>query len=114
MKNEWTKLQDFQDIKYESTSDGIAKITINRPRVRTAFRPETVKELLNAFELARENEDVGVVILTGEGHEAFCAGGDQKVRGEGGYIGKDGVPRLNILDVQKAIRSLPKPVVAMV
>ncbi len=110
----WKSLEDFQDIKYEATEDGVAKITINRPHVRNAFRPETVKELLKAFELARDNEDVGVVILTGEGKDAFCSGGDQKVRGEGGYIGKDGIPRLNILDVQKAIRSLPKPVVAMV
>lgn len=110
----WKSLQTFQDIKYEATEDGIAKITINRPEVRNAFRPETVQELLKAFELARDNEDIGVVILTGEGKDAFCSGGDQKVRGHGGYVGKDGIPRLNILDVQKAIRSLPKPVIAMV
>lgn len=114
MTETWNKLHDFQDIKYESTEDGIAKITINRPQVRNAFRPETVQELLKAFEFARDDEDVGVVILTGEGKDAFCSGGDQKVRGEGGYIGKDGIPRLNILDVQKSIRSLPKPVIAMV
>lgn len=114
MQNNWIKLHDFEDIKYECTSDGIAKITINRPHVRNAFRPETVKELLKAFELARDNEEIGVVILTGEGKDAFCSGGDQKVRGEGGYVGKDGIPRLNILDVQKAIRSIPKPVIAMV
>lgn len=110
----WTKLYDFKDIKYEYTEDGIAKITINRPQVRNAFRPETVQELLKAFELCRDDENIGVVILTGEGPDAFCSGGDQKVRGHGGYVGQDGIPRLNILDVQKAIRSLPKPVIAMV
>ena len=110
----WKKIREFQDIKYETTEDGIAKITINRPEVRNAFRPQTVKELQVAFELAREDQNVGVVILTGEGKEAFCSGGDQKVRGHAGYVGSDGVPRLNILDVQKQIRGLPKPVVAMV
>lgn len=110
----WTKQHDFKDIKYECTDDGIAKITINRPEVRNAFRPETVQELLKAFELCRDDENIGVVILTGEGPDAFCSGGDQKVRGHGGYIGQDGIPRLNILDVQKAIRSMPKPVIAMV
>jgi len=114
MSETWQSLYDFQDILFEATEDGIAKITINRPQVRNAFRPETVQELLKAFELSRDNEDIGVVILTGAGQEAFCSGGDQKVRGEGGYIGKDGIPRLNILDVQKLIRSLPKPVIAMV
>ncbi|NCF93825.1 MAG: 1,4-dihydroxy-2-naphthoyl-CoA synthase, partial [Verrucomicrobiaceae bacterium] len=94
--------------------DGIGKITINRPEVRNAFRPQTVKEMLVAFELLHEDESVGVIILTGEGEKAFCSGGDQKVRGEGGYVGGDGVPRLNILDVQKKIRCIPKPVVAMV
>ncbi len=96
------------------TDDGIAKVTINRPEVRNAFRPQTVKELLNAFEICRDDSDIGVVILTGEGDLAFCSGGDQRVRGDGGYVGKDGVPRLNVLDLQKVIRSLPKPVVAMV
>ena len=110
----WKKIREFQDIKYETTEDGIEKITINRPEVRNAFRPQTVKELQVAFELAREDQNVGVVILTGEGKEAFCSGGDQKVRGHAGYVGSDGVPRLNILDVQKQIRGLPKPVVAMV
>lgn len=112
--NIWNKMHDFGDIKLERTEDGIAKITINRPHVRNAFRPETVTELLKAFEICRDDQKVGVIILTGEGKEAFCSGGDQKVRGHGGYIGQDGMPRLNILDVQKAIRSMPKPVVAMV
>jgi naphthoate synthase len=111
---DWIKLHDFEDIRYERTEDGIAKITINRPEVRNAFRPQTVVELRQAFELAREDEEIGVIILTGEGREAFCSGGDQKVRGKAGYVGKDGVPRLNILDVQKQIRSVPKPVIAMV
>ncbi len=104
----------FQDVKYEKTDDGIAKITINRPEVRNAFRPRTVKELSAAFNDARDDAEVGVVILTGEGKEAFCSGGDQRVRGHGGYVGEDGIARLNILDVQRQIRTLPKPVIAMV
>jgi naphthoate synthase len=112
--NGWKKIHDFEDIKYEKTGDGIGKITINRPKVRNAFRPLTVTELKQAFDMAREDGDIGVVILTGQGDEAFCSGGDQKVRGKAGYIDAKGVPRLNILDVQKQIRSLPKPVVAMV
>jgi naphthoate synthase len=115
MAETWHKLHDFQDIKYERTEDGIAKITINRPEVRNAFRPATVNELKQAFDMARDDEEIGVVILTGEGNEAFCSGGDQRVRGKGGYVDpKEKIPRLNILDVQKQIRSLPKPVVAMV
>lgn len=110
----WTPIKTYTDIKLEKTEDGIAKITINRPEVRNAFRPQTVKEMLDAFELVHEDREVGVIILTGEGPLAFCSGGDQKVRGDAGYIGDDGVPRLNILDVQKKIRGLPKPVVAMV
>lgn len=111
----WISAHEFEDLKYEKSEDGqIAKITINRPEVRNAFRPQTVKEMLVAFELAHEDPEVGVVILTGEGELAFCSGGDQKVRGHAGYVGDDGVPRLNILDVQKKIRSLPKPVIAMV
>ena len=111
----WNSAADFEDIRYEKTEDGaIAKITINRPEVRNAFRPLTVNELLQAFELAHQDEQVGVIILTGEGEKAFCSGGDQKVRGHAGYLGDDGVPRLNVLDLQKKIRSLPKPVVAMV
>lgn len=114
LTNAWKAIAKYQDIKLEMTKDGIAKVTINRPEVRNAFRPQTVRELLQAFEICRDRSDIGVVILTGEGDLAFCSGGDQRVRGEGGYVGKDGVPRLNVLDLQKAIRSLPKPVVAMV
>ncbi len=110
----WNTLKTYEDILLEVTDDGVAKVTINRPEVRNAFRPQTVQELLNAFEVCRDNPKVGVVILTGQGDLAFCSGGDQRVRGNGGYIGEDGVPRLNVLDLQKAIRSLPKPVIAMV
>ncbi|MGE9271453.1 MAG: 1,4-dihydroxy-2-naphthoyl-CoA synthase, partial [Verrucomicrobiales bacterium] len=111
----WTSVRDFEDIRFETADEGqIAKITINRPEVRNAFRPQTVKEMLIALEMAHENPQVGVIILTGEGDLAFCSGGDQKVRGHAGYVGDDGVPRLNILDVQKKIRQMPKPVVAMV
>lgn len=110
----WTPIKTFTDIKLEKTSDGIAKITINRPEVRNAFRPLTVQELLQAFDIAHEDPEVGVIILTGEGPDAFCSGGDQKVRGHAGYVGSDGVPRLNVLDLQKKIRGIPKPVIAMV
>ena len=113
----WKTIKKFEDIKLErgqKSAEGILKITINRPKVRNAFRPKTVFELKEAFEFAREDNDSGVVILTGEGKDAFCSGGDQKIRGDAGYVGDDGVPRLNILDVQKQIRYLPKPVIAMV
>lgn len=110
----WKRLEGYEDIVYEKSDDGIAKITINRPAVRNAFRPLTVKEMSRAFDDARDDSDIGVVILTGAGRDAFCAGGDQKVRGTGGYVGKDGIPRLNVLDLQRQIRTLPKPVVAMV
>lgn len=113
-KEMWTSIGDYQDIRMQVTEDGIGKITINRPEVRNAFRPQTVSELQHAFEVAREDSRIGVVILTGEGNEAFCSGGDQKVRGHAGYVGGDGVPRLNVLDLQKQIRSIPKPVIAMV
>ena len=115
-ENPWRSIVDlgFQDIKYAKTEDGIAKITINRPEVRNAFRPRTIKELSQAFTDARDDADIGVVILTGEGTEAFCSGGDQRVRGHGGYVGEDGIPRLNVLDLQRQIRTLPKPVIAMV
>ncbi len=113
-KQKWITVKKYQDIRLEKTLDGIAKITINRPEVRNAFRPQTVGEMKSAFEWVRDENSIGVVILTGEGKKAFSAGGDQKVRGDGGYVGKDGVPRLNILDVQKQIRSLPKPVIAQV
>src|SRR5881296_2813304 len=114
MAETWAPIKDFKDIRYERTADGIARITINRPEVRNAFRPRTLFELSTAFDLARDDREVGVVILTGEGPDAFCSGGDQRVRGKAGYVDSKGVPRLNILDVQKQIRSLPKPVVAMV
>jgi naphthoate synthase len=110
----WTAVSGYTDILYAKCDEGIAKITINRPEVRNAFRPETVREMQAAFNDAREDPDVGVVILTGQGREAFCSGGDQRVRGEAGYVGGDGVPRLNVLDLQRQIRTLPKPVVAMV
>jgi len=109
----WKAKQGYEDIRYEK-AEGIAKITINRPEVRNAFRPQTVREMQRAFAEARDDAEVGVVILTGEGPKAFCAGGDQRVRGNGGYVGADGVPRLNVLDLQRQIRTLPKPVVAMV
>ena len=114
MRPEWKAAGQFEDIRYEKSGDGIAKVTINRPEVRNAFRPQTVKEMQVAFEDVREDPDVGVAILTGEGREAFCSGGDQKVRGHGGYVDPTGVPRLNVLDLQRQIRTLPKPVIAMV
>ncbi len=116
MTPQWTKApasEGFEDVKYEKWN-GIARITINRPEVRNAFRPKTLFELERAFLDVREDPKVGVAILTGEGDHAFCSGGDQRVRGSEGYVGQDGVPRLNVLDLQKQIRSLPKPVVAMV
>ncbi|ETT82713.1 1,4-dihydroxy-2-naphthoyl-CoA synthase [Viridibacillus sp. FSL R5-0477] len=113
MTRQWVTERTYEDIKYESYN-GIAKITINRPEVRNAFRPKTTSELIDAFTRARDNANIGVIILTGEGDQAFCAGGDQKVRGNGGYVGDDNIPRLNVLDLQHLIRITPKPVVAMV
>jgi naphthoate synthase len=110
----WKSVPGYVDIIYAKADEGMAKIVINRPEVRNAFRPETVREMQAAFADARDDPDIGVVILTGQGREAFCSGGDQRVRGEGGYVGGDGVPRLNVLDLQRQIRTLPKPVVAMV
>lgn len=110
----WTTMKKYEDISLERTRDGIAKITICRPESRNAFRPKTVQEMIDAFNIVRDDQEIGVIILTGQGDMAFCSGGDQRVRGVGGYVGKDGIPRLNILDVQKQIRSMPKPVVAMV
>ena len=110
----WTLHEGYEDIRYETAADGIAKITINRPEVRNAFRPRTVAEMIRAMDAARDDEKVGAVILTGAGTDAFCSGGDQRVRGTGGYVGTDGIPRLNVLDLQMRIRYLPKPVVAMV
>jgi naphthoate synthase len=105
--------QDYGDIIYE-TAEGIAKITINRPEVRNAFRPATLFELSQAFLVARDDPEVGVIILTGAGDQAFCSGGDQRIRGDDGYVGADGVGRLNVLDLQVQIRRTPKPVIAMV
>src|SRR5881392_1166268 len=102
----WMTIHEFTDIKFERTDDGIAKITINRPKVRNAFRPLTVSEMKEALDMARDDAEIGVVILTGEGPDAFCSGGDQRTRGKGGYVDSKGLPRLNILDVQKQIRSL--------
>ncbi len=118
MSSNWQKAKEYQDIIYEKM-DGIAKITINRPEVRNAFRPETIIEMYNAFSDAREDQDIGVILLTGygpakDGKYAFCSGGDQRIRGDKGYVGKDGVPRLNVLDLQKLIRSIPKVVIALV
>jgi naphthoate synthase len=110
----WQRVGPYEDIIFEKSGDGIARVTINRPRVRNAFRPLTVTEMIDAFADAREDLDIGVVILTGAGTEAFCSGGDQKVRGEAGYVGEDRVPRLNVLDLQHLIRYIPKPVIAAV
>ena len=114
----WQKSKEYQDIIFEKM-DGIAKITINRPEVRNAFRPETVSEMYDAFSNSREDQSIGVILLTGKGPSkdgkyAFCSGGDQRIRGDKGYLGNDGVPRLNVLDLQKLIRSIPKPVIALV
>ena len=109
----WTTIKTYEEIKFDFF-EGIARITINRPRYRNAFTPDTIKEMIDAMHHCRENDKIGVVVITGEGDKAFCSGGDQNVKGHGGYVGKDGVPRLNVLDLQKLIRSLPKPVVAMV
>ncbi len=116
---QWSSTVDYQDIRYELSGDGVAKITICRPEVRNAFRPQTLFELQDAFSRARDDISVGVIILTGEGPLAFCSGGDQRIRGEDGYIGADevarqGIGRLNVLDLQIQIRRLPKPVIAMV
>ncbi|MDP8959700.1 MAG: 1,4-dihydroxy-2-naphthoyl-CoA synthase [Actinomycetota bacterium] len=113
MPTQWKPAGEYEDILYE-TSDGIAKITINRPEVRNAFRPTTLFDMQDAFEKAHEDPGVGVVILTGAGNEAFCSGGDQRIRGEAGYVDEQGVPRLNVLELQRQIRALPKPVIAMV
>jgi naphthoate synthase len=109
----WKGSGTYTDIRYE-TADGIAKITIDRPEVRNAFRPLTVRELIQAFDAARDDPEIGVILLTGEGPEAFCSGGDQRIRGDDGYVDEQGIGRLNVLDLQIQIRRLPKPVVAMV
>ncbi len=110
---EWSKIKDYEDILFERQG-AIAKITINRERVYNAFRPKTNTEMLDAMNICREDASIGVIILTGAGDKAFCSGGDQNVKGSGGYIDGDGVPRLNVLDLHRAIRSIPKPVIAMV
>jgi naphthoate synthase len=110
---DWHQHGDYTDIRYE-TAEGIAKLTICRPEVRNAFRPKTLYELADAFERARDDPGIGVVVLTGEGTEAFCSGGDQRIRGEDGYVDEHGIGRLNVLDLQIQIRRLPKPVIAMV
>ena len=112
-KIKWTLNGQYADIKYEK-ADGIAKITINRPKIRNAFRPITVMEMSHALNDARDDERIGVVILTGEGKKAFCSGGDQTVRGDSGYKDNTGKHRLNVLDFQRQIRTCPKPVIAMV
>jgi naphthoate synthase len=109
----WERSRDYEDILYD-TSGGIAKITINRPEVRNAFRPKTLFELSDAFNVARDDPDIGVIIFTGAGDEAFCSGGDQRVRGDDGYKDEKGIGRLNVLDLQVQIRRTPKPVIAMV
>jgi naphthoate synthase len=110
---DWKTVRSYEDIRFE-TDGGLAKITICRPEVRNAFRPKTLFELIDAFSRAREDQTLGVIIFTGEGDLAFCSGGDQRIRGDEGYVGDDGVPRLNVLDLQRLIRSLPKPVIAAV
>ncbi|MDR2861828.1 MAG: 1,4-dihydroxy-2-naphthoyl-CoA synthase [Syntrophobacterales bacterium] len=112
-KRNWEPIKEYEEILFELW-EGIGKITINRPRYRNAFTPTTTMEMSDALRLCREDHRINVVVMTGAGDKAFCSGGDQNLKGHGGYIGKDGVPRLNVLDVQKQIRSLPKPVIAMV
>ena len=112
-RTKWEVADDYADIKYHKIP-GIAKITINRPRIHNAFRPLTVQEMIHALEDARNDPEIGVIILTGEGKNAFCSGGDQSIRGEAGYSDDEGVHRLNVLDFQRAMRSCPKPVIAMV
>lgn len=113
MSRDWKAIKEYEEIRFE-LFEGIGKITINRPRYRNAFTPKTVMEMIDAMHICRENPDIEVIILTGEGDKAFCSGGDQNVRGHGGYVGTDTVPRLNVLDLQKMIRSIPKAVIAMV
>lgn len=113
LKYEWKQVKAYQEILFHEFG-GIARISINRPEVHNAFTPLTVQEMIDAMMICRERSDIGVIVLTGEGGKAFCSGGDQTVRGHGGYVGKDTVPRLNVLDLQKLIRSIPKPVIAAV
>ena len=111
----WTPVVEYRDIRYEHSGTGIAKVTINRPEVRNAFRPQTVRELSDAFARIRDDASIGCVLLTGEGDVAFCAGGDQRYKSDkGGYLDDEGIARLNVLDLQRQIRSLPIPVIALV
>jgi naphthoate synthase len=112
-KREWQTIKEYDEIKFEYF-EGIAKITINRPRYHNAFTPKTNMEMIEAMDYAREHQDISCVVLTGEGDKAFCSGGDQNIKTLGGYKDEAGIPRLNVLDLQKRIRSLPKPVIAMV
>ena len=112
-KREWKTIKEYSDILFDEWNN-VARISFNRPEVYNAFRPETVNQLIDAFNICRDMTDIRVVVLTGVGDKAFCSGGDQNVKGIGGYVGEDGVPRLNILDVHRQIRNLPKPVIAMV
>jgi naphthoate synthase len=110
---QWSTVHEYDDIIYQR-AEGIARISINRPEMHNAFRPKTTFEMIDAFSRAREDSEVGVILFTGEGGRAFCSGGDQRVRGHGGYVGEDNVPRLNVTDLHKLIRSIPKPVIALV
>jgi naphthoate synthase len=110
---EWQTIKEYSDILFQ-WYDGIAKITINRPEVYNAFRPQTNVEMIDAMDICRERQDIAVIVLTGIGDKAFCSGGDQNVKGVGGYVDDNGVPRLNVLDLHKRIREIPKPVIAMV
>jgi naphthoate synthase len=112
-KRNWETIKEYQDI-YFDFFEGIAKITINREKVRNAFRPQTVMNMIDAMQICREDQKIAIVVFTGAGDKAFCSGGDQNAKDKAGYVGSDGVPRLNVLDLQKMIRSLPKPVIAMV
>jgi naphthoate synthase len=113
MPVDWKSVGDYTDIKYHK-AEGIARITINRPEVRNAFRPQTVSEMVDALADAREDQHIGVIVLTGEGERAFCSGGDQRIRGDSGYSDDKGVDRLNVLEFQRQIRTCPKPIIAMV
>jgi len=113
LKYNWQPIKAFDEILFQQF-EGIARISINRPHVHNAFTPKTVQEMIEAMNYCRDSEDIRVIVFTGEGGEAFCSGGDQSVRGHGGYVGSDAVPRLNVLDLQKQIRSIPKPVIAAV
>jgi len=109
----WQSIKEYKEILFQKF-DGIARISINRPHVHNAFTPLTVKEMIDAMNVCRDDAEIRVIVLTGEGGQAFCSGGDQSVRGQGGYVGEDAMPRLNVLDLQKMIRSIPKPVIAAV